>query len=179
VGNKWEEKPREAFPEVSNDIGIDFDGFANSLLKEMGFASPQPAVQPARPTPPPQPPQPQPTPAVPPQPAVRPQPAVQPARPTPPPQPQPTPAVQPQTVVRLKPAYVPPAPAYIPPEPEAEFFEPEPAPPKRAKWTIPLFPETRGDHIRFILVIVAILLFEMIFLGFLANKGVLDISIFN
>jgi hypothetical protein len=58
--------------------------------------------------------------------------------------------------------------------------QPEPgeeAPPPKKR--IRMFPTTRGEHIRFIVVIVAILIFEMFFIGFLANQGVLDISIFN
>jgi hypothetical protein len=95
--------------------------------------------------------------------------------------------IAPELVIAPEPEFVAPGPAVaseakfvdpdlvIEPDTESEFDETEPSRKKR----IQMFPTTRGDHIRFIIVIVAILLFEMLFIGFLTSKGVLEIGIFQ
>jgi hypothetical protein len=70
--------------------------------------------------------------------------------------------------------YVPVAPPQAVPEPASDIEEQAPGKRRRA-----FFPATRGDHIRFIIVVLAILLFEMFFLGFLSSKGVLEIGFFH
>ncbi|MDR1292708.1 MAG: hypothetical protein LBJ91_04870 [Clostridiales Family XIII bacterium] len=120
---------------------FDFNGFADDLLKDMGFSAPEPEPELPKPAPPE--PKPQPKPA--------------------PPQPKPEP----------KPA--PPQPKPAPPQPKPELAPPAPTRKKRVR----IFPATRGDHIKFIIIVVAILLFEMIFIGFLSSKGLLDTGIFN
>jgi hypothetical protein len=91
---------------------------------------------------------------------------------TPPAPVQPIPAQQPETTNYSEPS--------IPLEVESRqdtLSREETPPPKKKR--LRMFPTTRGEHIRFIIVVVAILVFEMFFIGFLTSAGVLDINISN
>jgi hypothetical protein len=189
------EKNRDLFPDFSNEKTFDFNVFADGLLEDMGFPiAPQPI-------------EPQPEPAVPqprlielppecieskPEPAA---PAPRPVEPSPEPvelnfepaMPRPAP-VESRPIVSLEPSVqtVPaalPVDSISPPPTQSEPVEPSyevsEAAVSTAKKRKTLSHSTRFNHIRFIIIVVAIFLAEMLLIGFLTSQGILDIDLLH